>query len=319
MTVKGEGIKDSELTLKKVDGNLVFDGEISVESGKETAFANGIALTGTFGTALTGVETSTESLLNLMQTCNHEYKATFQSNTTALISFYDQNAYFHFSLAPTQTKFDLEIGGTTETFSSFSANREIWIAVAGGTTVKGNLVSASGLETAASKIYNANRTDVVDLGLPSGILWMTRNLGATNPGDYGNYYAWGDTQGYGSSVHNFNSENYSITEFSDVANAALGSTYRMPTKEELNTLTSGTYKSAEASGYSVAGLLYSTDYGSVFLPAAGECADTEYKGSGNYGIYWSSTPDKTSDAFNFSAICSGKIPTDDSNFIDSAN
>lgn len=33
----------------------------------------------------------------------------------------------------------------------------------------------------------------VDLGLPSGLLWAYSNIGATNPEDYGNYYAWGET------------------------------------------------------------------------------------------------------------------------------
>ena len=35
--------------------------------------------------------------------------------------------------------------------------------------------------------------DWVDLGLPSGLLWATRNVGASSPTDYGNYYAWGET------------------------------------------------------------------------------------------------------------------------------
>ena len=33
----------------------------------------------------------------------------------------------------------------------------------------------------------------VDLGLPSGLLWATCNLGATTPEEYGGYYAWGET------------------------------------------------------------------------------------------------------------------------------
>ena len=34
----------------------------------------------------------------------------------------------------------------------------------------------------------------VDLGLPSGTLWATCNVGASNPEDDGNYYAWGETR-----------------------------------------------------------------------------------------------------------------------------
>ena len=35
--------------------------------------------------------------------------------------------------------------------------------------------------------------DWVDLGLPSGLLWATRNVGASSPEDYGSYFAWAET------------------------------------------------------------------------------------------------------------------------------
>ena len=34
----------------------------------------------------------------------------------------------------------------------------------------------------------------VDLGLPSGTLWATCNVGATTPEEYGDYFAWGETE-----------------------------------------------------------------------------------------------------------------------------
>ena len=40
---------------------------------------------------------------------------------------------------------------------------------------------------------SANGHDYVDLGLPSGTLWATCNLGANLPEEHGDYYAWGDT------------------------------------------------------------------------------------------------------------------------------
>jgi len=36
--------------------------------------------------------------------------------------------------------------------------------------------------------------EYVDLGLPSGTLWATCNVGATKPEDYGDYFAWGETE-----------------------------------------------------------------------------------------------------------------------------
>ena len=36
--------------------------------------------------------------------------------------------------------------------------------------------------------------EYVDLGLPSGTLWATHNIGATTPEGYGDYFAWGETE-----------------------------------------------------------------------------------------------------------------------------
>ena len=36
----------------------------------------------------------------------------------------------------------------------------------------------------------------IDLGLPSGLLWADRNIGAATPEDAGLYFQWGDTQGW---------------------------------------------------------------------------------------------------------------------------
>ncbi len=36
--------------------------------------------------------------------------------------------------------------------------------------------------------------EYVDLGLPSGTLWATCNIGATKPEEFGDYFAWGETE-----------------------------------------------------------------------------------------------------------------------------
>jgi len=43
--------------------------------------------------------------------------------------------------------------------------------------------------------------EYVDLGLPSGLLWATCNVGATNPEDYGDYFAWGEIEPYYADGH----------------------------------------------------------------------------------------------------------------------
>lgn len=40
------------------------------------------------------------------------------------------------------------------------------------------------------KEINNNSHPYVDLGLPSGTLWATMNVGAKNPSDYGKYFQY---------------------------------------------------------------------------------------------------------------------------------
>ena len=41
-----------------------------------------------------------------------------------------------------------------------------------------------------------NGVDYADLGLPSGLLWATCNVGATSPEQAGLYFAFGETEGF---------------------------------------------------------------------------------------------------------------------------
>lgn len=89
----------------------------------------------------------------------------------------------------------------------------------------------------------APETDVVDLGLPSGTLWATANLGAESSTEAGNLYAWGETY----TKTNFSQSNYfdpsstivtsNITGTSyDAAKVALGGDWIMPTQEQFQEL-----------------------------------------------------------------------------------
>ena len=66
--------------------------------------------------------------------------------------------------------------------------------------------------------YDPNVHQFVDLGLSSGTLWATTNIGATHSYQSGLFFAWGDTQGHGSDVSDgylFNWENYKWGEVID--------------------------------------------------------------------------------------------------------
>ncbi|MCF0177116.1 MAG: Ig domain-containing protein [Bacteroidales bacterium] len=64
-----------------------------------------------------------------------------------------------------------------------------------GTTII-TVKTVNGGFTATCKIQvmsSVSGHDFVDLGLPSGMLWATTNVGASKPEDNGNYYGWGMT------------------------------------------------------------------------------------------------------------------------------
>lgn len=66
-----------------------------------------------------------------------------------------------------------------------------------GTNASGEDVSWE--EPATTGIENGH--EWVDLGLPSGLKWATMNIGATSPEDYGDYFAWGETEPYYTAGH----------------------------------------------------------------------------------------------------------------------
>ena len=159
--------------------------------------------------------------------------------------------------------------------------------------------------------------DWVDLGLPSGLLWATCNVGATKPEDYGDYFAWGEMQpksAYTDNYKNYRSDgngsgytkyctlssagykgyhdNLVTLQSSDDAAAANVSGSRMPTRAEWEELTDNcTWKWITLNG--VNGMCVTGRNGkSLFLPAAGDRWGDETGYVGSYGFYWSSSLDE---------------------------
>ena len=161
--------------------------------------------------------------------------------------------------------------------------------------------------------YNGH--DYVDLGLPSGALWGTCNIGANAPEDYGDYFAWGETDpkttytwvnykhckdSYGTltkyccnSVWGYEdySDNLTVLEaIDDKARTAWGGEWRMPTKAECEELFANTVEDVWTTLNGVAGRLLTFANGSsIFLPAAGFYTKDEYESGESSGYYWSSS------------------------------
>ena len=160
--------------------------------------------------------------------------------------------------------------------------------------------------------------DIIDLGLSSGTLWASWNLGASSPEEYGAYFAWGETtpkNNYDLNTYKFGkSSNFTkyntfdgLTELEledDAANVILGKDWRMPThQEELELVNECSWESSELngiSGYKVTG----PNGNSIFLPRGGLYDGTDYDSDGttisnanSCGWYWSSTLNSVGSAY----------------------
>ncbi len=142
--------------------------------------------------------------------------------------------------------------------------------------------------------------EYVDLGLPSGTLWATCNIGATKPEDYGDYYAWGetetkgmyswDTYKYGRSnddVDNIGS-NIAGTKY-DVAHVKWGGDWRMPTTKQFKELIDNTTSEFITRDGIMGQRFIGENGGTIFLPAAGYHKDSNLKGISENGNYWTSS------------------------------
>ena len=167
-------------------------------------------------------------------------------------------------------------------------------AVSVGTaTITATSVSDADMKaTCTVTVIDANGHEYVDLGLSSGTLWATCNVGATSPEEYGNYYAWGETttkSSYTSSNYGYSSNPTTLPVDRDAARANWGGSWVMPTvadfKELYNECTWTWTTMNGKNGYKVSSKKNSSY---IFLPAAGYFGSSLFY-AGSYGYYWSSS------------------------------
>ena len=120
---------------------------------------------------------------------------------------------------------------------------------------------------------DTNGHEYVDLGLPSGTLWATMNVGATSPTEYGDYYMYG----MGAKTYDSTDTPYDGTEdpldlTKDTARVVWGGDWHMPTRTQVNELYNNTTYSwvDDYNNTGVNGALFTAQNGnSVFIPAGG--------------------------------------------------
>ena len=143
----------------------------------------------------------------------------------------------------------------------------------------------------------------VDLGLPSGLLWATCNIGANEPWENGLYFSWGNVDGHKKgSGYNFSETKYATTPGAtldcnipvgddyDAARANFCGSWRMPTIDEFKELYDNC-TSKWTVRHDVCGRLFISKINgnSVFFPAAGGYYSTTLTYEELFGRYWSSS------------------------------
>jgi hypothetical protein len=170
----------------------------------------------------------------------------------------------------------------------------------------------NGYLTGEKEYFNGGGDDsheAVDLGL--SVKWATMNVGANAPEEYGDYFAWGETEPkdyYDWSTYKWcNGSKNTLTKYctkskygtvdnktvldleDDAAHANWGGAWRMPTFDEIQELKSECSwewtTQNSVNGYEVTG----PNGNSIFLPAAGYRWSGGLSGAGSYGLYWSSS------------------------------
>lgn len=167
---------------------------------------------------------------------------------------------------------------------------------------------------------NANGHAYVDLGLTSGTLWATCNVGAASPTQYGKYFQWGDTVGYlDTESHDFSWDTYKygdgddFTKYNtgingyggtidnkltldlsdDAARANMGGDWRMPTLAQNDELCSETTNEwvTNYQGSGINGRLFTSKVNgnTLFIPASGGRWDTSVYRQGYGADLWSSS------------------------------
>lgn len=230
----------------------------------------------------------------------------------------------------------VEPAGSTDTVVWETSDAAVATVTDGVVTAVGageaTITAKAGDQKAECKVtVSAVPAGAVDLGIVMTredgtkykLYWAKSNLSAsglcTNPEDYGDYYAWGETEpksDYSWSTYKWGTSSTSLTKYNtsssngtvdnitelqrgeksgetvdDAARAVLGRKWRMPTDEEWTALrTQCTWTWTTQNGI-YGRLVTSSNGNSIFLPAAGIRYDTGLGNAGSGGRYWSSSLD----------------------------
>ncbi len=328
---------ESQAEKLKASGNCLLAGSVAKDGGKFSATASGLEKATTYyymaSASIDGTETSgevksftterfTAGVTTLDATEIGKATATLNGslsvNSTENLS---KNVWFLYSTTATTlnalwgsgTKMEVTLqadGSFHCNLSSISRGTYYYVAVA---KVEDKEVYGD-VKSFTTQSPNCP-TGAVDLGL--SVCWGSRNVGAAKIEDYGDYYAWGETEPkedyswgtykfgasttgpfskYNTQASHGNVDNKTVLEpEDDIAHLKLGGSWRMPTSAELDELKNNCTWEWTAvngvNGYKVTSKQTGYTNKWIFLPAAGYRSEDKVVDAGKNGDYWTSSLD----------------------------
>ena len=217
-------------------------------------------------------------------------------------------------------------GSFTLLLSDLESSKDYMVAAWLKLTPESEAIISNMRVFATTNSSNPDDENWVDLGLPSGLLWATCNVGATTPEGYGDYFAWGETQtkstylitNYAYCTYDELNRPTSITKYNpssdwgpvdnqttllpddDAATVHIGNGARTPTKAEWEELMNNTTSEWTTLNGVNGRRLTAPNGNSIFLPANGE-RENSHINAGSIGCYWSASlyTDWPSRAWNY--------------------
>ena len=190
---------------------------------------------------------------------------------------------------------------------TISASAQFYLYCSDGNVIKVDSIS---MIAPSENVDPYNGHEYVDLGL--SVKWATCNVGASKPEEYGDYFAWGETEPkevYDWSTYKWcNGSSTSLTKYctnssygtvdnktvlesaDDAAAVNWGGSWRMPTNAELTELREQcTWTWTTQNGVNGYKVTSKSNGNSIFLPAADCHDDSPLNNAGSLGSYWSSS------------------------------
>lgn len=307
----------TKLTLTSSSGEFITKGTVDLSAATPV-----ITATETSPSISLNLDNIVLTAENLVLTANMLIAPVDLTGSTITITVTDSNGAIYTNKEKAWTRSAAFLANTT-----YKASRTL-----SGSGTGGEIEGGGGLEEDDDTPNMHNGHEYVDLGLPSGTLWATCNVGATKPEEYGDYFAWGETEPYYTQGHSLDnpcsnwetgktgynwasykwcngnsmtltkychSSNYGIKDDKtildledDAARQKWGGSWHMPTKSEFEEL----YKNCTwewSSQNTIRGYKVTSTNGNwIFLPATGYRDDVNFISNGLEGNYWSSTFDE---------------------------